>query len=188
MNSEVSISSMALTRLGQARISSMTQKGLGAELSNQYYETTRDELISDYDWPFAIKRESIAVSADTNLSNFTYMYTLPTDYLRVLTLLSSEDYSEIKDAWQIEGLKLLTDINPAYIKYIRKVENPVELPQLFVEAFYLRMATKMCIKLTQDEKLLIKLWQEFGTALLIAKGNQGSSGRQDQVADSLWSD
>lgn len=179
---------MALTRLGQARISSMTQQNnLGAELSTLYYESTRDELLSAYEWPFAIKRANISLSGENNLSVFAYMYNLPNDNLRILTLLNSEDYSEIDDPWELEGQKLLTDINPGYIKYIQKITNPTYFPQVFVEPLYLRMATKMCVKMTQDQTLLGIIFQEYMASMQSAMGILGANSKQKHVVDDPWS-
>ena len=179
---------MALTRLGQSRITALSQTGLAPELCKLYYEPTRNELLSEQEWSFATKRANISLSGDENLSSFTYMYNLPTDLLRVVTLISSEDYSDIADAWELEGIYLLTGINPGYIKYIKQVTNPTQLPQLFVEAFYLRLATKMCIKLTQDQSLLGVIWQEYMAAMQTAMGICGANKKQKQTTTPLWSE
>ena len=185
MTSEVSICNMALTRIGQNRITSLDQTGVLAELSKLYYEATLNELLSAYKWPFAIARVQLSASAETNLTAFTYKYQLPVSNLRVLTMLSSEDYSEIDDVWEIEGDKLLSDTTTAYIKYISKITDPTKLPQPFVEALYLRIASKMVVKITQDQSLMAGIFQEYSVAFQSAIAFLGGNSKS-APADTTW--
>ena len=188
MSSDVEICNMALTRLGQSRIASLSQSGLEAEMCTLYYAQTRDELLSSYEWPFAMERKVLAAEAGTNLTEYDYKYTLPTDLLRPITQISEDDYSDLTDDFRIEGQFLYSDLSPNYLKYIKKVTKASELSVLFVEPFYLRMATKMCLKLTQDQSLLTILFREYSAAMLNAMGVQGSSDRQRPADDTLWSE
>jgi len=176
---------MALTRIGQSRITSLDQSGVLAELSKLYYEATLNELLSAYEWPFAIARVQLSASALDNLSVYDNMYQLPTSVLRVLTMLSDEDYSDLTDKWEIEGDKLFSDTTPAYIKYIGTMPNPTKLPQPFVEALYLRIASKMVVKITQDQSLMAGIFQEysvaFQTAIAVIGGNS-----QSKPVDKIW--
>jgi len=188
MASEVNICNMALTRLGQQRIASLTQTGLGAELSNLYYEPTVEELLGAYEWPFAISRKQLTASAESNISNYSYIYVLPNDYLRILTLLDVDDYSEVETEWLVEGRKLLTNITPCYIKYLKIPQSPSDFPQSFIEALYLRIATKMCIKMTQDQSLMNMLYQEYMAAMQSAMGEQGANSKSMAETTTLWSE
>ena len=184
--SEVSICNMALTRIGQSRISSLTQAGVLAELSNLYYEATLNELLSMYEWSFAIKRSALGASGDTNLSAYSMMYNLPSDYIRVLTLLDEVDHSDITDKWEIEGRQLLTNKSPVYIKYIGKITNPNKLPQPFIEALYLRIASKMVVKITQDQSLMSMLFQEYTVAMTAAMAYIGGHSKEDIQPNEWW--
>lgn len=188
MASVVNICNMALTRLGQQRIASLTQSGLGAELSNLFYDPTVRELLTAYEWPFAISREQLAASTETNLSKYDYIYVLPNDYLRVLTLLDPDDYSEVNTEWVIEGRKLLSDVTSCYIKYIKMPTDPSDFPQIFIEALYLRMAAKMCLKMTQDQSLMNMLFQEYMAAMQTAMGEQGANSKNMAEPITLWSE
>jgi len=188
-NSEVSICNMALVRLGQSRISSMTQQGrLEAELSSIFYEPTVSELLTDYEWAFATERASLAVSAETNLTNYTYKYTIPNNCLRIISFIDGNSYADITDDWAIEGKYVYSNTIPGYIKYIRTITNPSVFPQLFVEALYLRLATKMCLKMTQDQSLLGMLFQEYSAALRTAMSVCGANSKAEPVAETLWSE
>lgn len=188
MSSQVAICNMALVRLGQQRISSLSDSDVNAEMCSLYYEQTRDELLSSYEWSFAVERKELAEVAGDNFTDFDYKYALPTDYLTVLTQISSEDYSDIEDLWRIEGKYLFSDLSPTYIKYIKKVLEATELPPLFVEPFYLRLATKMSSKITQDKTLKRDLLREFSISMLSAEGLIGSNDRGHNQVPTNWSD
>ncbi len=185
MISDVSICNMALTRIGQNRILSLGQRGVLGELSALYYEPTLKELLSAYEWPFAIGRKQLSASADTNLTPYTYMYQLPNNFINMIGLISSEDYSDITDKWEIEGFKLLTDNDSGIIKYITTMPDPTKLPQPFVEALYLRIASKMVVKITQDQSLMGVIFQEYTAAFQSALAYIGGSSKS-APDDTVW--
>lgn len=188
MSSSVEICNMALTRLGQARIASLTQTGLEAEMCNLYYDATKKELISSHDWSFAIKRAVLAAESGDNFTEYSYKYALPTDFLKMINLISSEDYSDLTDDYRIEGTSLLSNLSPCYIKYIRSGVNDTQFPSQFVQALYLRLASKMCIKLTQDQSLLGAIYQEFTGAIVSAMAIITAGSKEQYHGDELWSD
>ncbi len=185
--SEVSISNMALTRIGQQRISSMTQQGLEAQLCDQYYESTLRELLSAYEWPFAIKRASLSLVTGDNFTKYEYKYLKPSDLLRPILLLDSDSFEDSEAEWFTEGQFFYTDYNPAYLKYVAYIDNPNDLPQSFIEAFYLRLATKIALKMTQDQGLMGMLYQEYMAAMQSAMGIIGGNSKQLYPAETLWS-
>ena len=57
MASVVEICNIALTRIGQNEpIVSLTEQSKAAELCSLHYATCRDEVLRDFDWPFAEAR------------------------------------------------------------------------------------------------------------------------------------
>ena len=140
-----------------------------------------------YEWSFAIERKLLGAFAGDNFSSFAYKYALPTDYLRVITQLNSTDYSDVEDSWRVEGKYLLSDLSPNYIKYIKTVLEAVDLPPLFVEPFYLRLATKMASKLTQDKTLKKDLLREFSASMLSAMAIIGANDRESNPVPTMWS-
>jgi len=186
MISEVSICNMALTRIGQSRITSLSQTGVLAELSTLYYEATLNELLTAYKWPFAIARQQLSSSAEINLTPFTYKFQLPVNSLKVITMISGDDYSDLTVDWEIEGDKLLSDTSPGIIKYISTMPNPTKLPQVFVEALYLRIASKMVVKITQDQSLMGMLFQEYVAAFQSATALIGGNSQAKAQPDERW--
>lgn len=188
MSSQVEICNMALTRLGQQRITSLSQSSLEAQFCSLFYEQTKNELLTAHEWSFAIGRKVLAAVTGDNLTEYSYKYSLPNDSLRVITQISSDDFSDLETPYRIEGKYLLSDLSPNYIKYIKKITSDSDLPTLFVEPLYLRLATKINLKLTQDQTLLRILFQEFSGAMLSAMGLIDANDREKPAAVTSWSD
>lgn len=188
MATETEIANRALTRLGQAFITSLSQQqSIEARIVTLFYTSTREELLSRFNWSFAIERIALA-SLSGNLTDFSYKYALPNNYLKVINLIDSTDYSDLEDSWRIEGKYIYTDLSPTYIKYVKNITDSTELPSQFVEAFILRLAMKMCMKLTQDRSLFKDITGEFALLNLVAMGEIGANDRAIPVETTLWSD
>ena len=187
MDSDVAIVNMALSRVGQSRISSLTESGQNAQLCNLYYEPTKEELLSSFDFSFARDRVELMEYGGDNFSEYTYKYTLPTTSLRILNLLNSKDYSDTTDPWRREGKYILTNVSPCFVKFTKKITNPSQMPQTFIEALYLRLASKLIVKVTQDQKLFGPMFQEFTAAMQIAMAVDGSTQQETESEETLWS-
>ena len=189
MSTETEIANRTLSRLGQTFITSLAQQqSIEARLLNLFFYSTVDELLSEFKWSFAIERIALASVSTTNFTEFTYKYDLPNNYLKVINLISSTDYSDLEDNWRIEGKSIYTDLSPTYIKYVKRITNATELPPIFTEALVLRIAMKICMKLTQNRTLFNDIGREYSLMNLTAMGVLGSSDRQDPAASTNWSD
>jgi len=189
MSTETEIANRTLSRLGQTFITSLAQQqSIEARLLTLFFYSTIDELLSEFKWSFAIERIALASVSTANLTEYSYKYDLPNNYLKVITMLNSTNYSDIEDGWRIEGTSLYTDLSPAYIKYVKRITNATELPPVFTEALILRLAMKTCIKLTQNRTLFNDIAREYRLMNLTAMGVLGASDRQDPAASTSWSE
>jgi len=188
----VSISNLALQRLGQTSISALDDTGLLPEQCNLVYQPTVFEMLESYDWPFAIKRDQLGFveTPTSNYTSYAYTYTNPLlgDAIKVLAILDGF-YNDSTSDWMIEDQYLYTDeINPLYYKYIdNMLAEEANFPDLFVTVVYLRMAMKMCIKITQDQNLLSQITQEFAMAYQVAQSTLGVNNKQSKQPTERWS-
>ena len=187
MADQISISNMALTRLGMQRIVSIDQTGIEANLCKLYLDSTLEELLSMNNWEFALKRATLTIDGSANLTKYTYKYMLSTDTINVTTMLD-EDYNDADYEWIKEGGYLYSDYTPGLIKYVALITDYNLLPQPFTEALYLRLATKIGIKLTQDQSLMAMLYQEYAAAIKGAMGMSNANRQNAEPATVLWSE
>ncbi|ANS03921.1 putative tail tubular protein [uncultured Mediterranean phage uvDeep-CGR2-AD3-C191] len=143
--SEVAICSNALRLLGDEPITSLTDNSDRARLCNSLYEPTRDSVLRNHPWNFALTRTTLeAVDSTSPAWGYSNQFTLPTDpyCLRVWEL----DKSDID--FKIEGRKLLTDEANVNFLYIAVVTDPNTFDALFYEALIFRMASNLAYPIT----------------------------------------
>jgi len=191
---EVEVCNHALTMLGESRISSLEDANERARVCSVVYDQTRDELLSDFEWPFAIERRSLAAVSETNITEFDYKYALPSDYLKLLDILDDETYAIHRNyklatlEYRIEGNRLLIDLSPCYIRYIKRVTAPNLYPESFSSAFVYSIAAKIAPRLSQNFGLAQQMAQMAAGALLKAKADLTQTSVPRPTRYGTWSE
>lgn len=144
MNTTVAISicSNALVLLGHDSISSFTDEGIGAKVSSNFYETTLRSVLGSYTWNFAVKQEKLSMLTTEPLNRWKYVYQIPTDNIRVITVFPNTDYD-------ILGDKIYSDSKDLDIDYVHRMDESY-FPALFREALELHLAAKFSIPVTDN--------------------------------------
>ena len=168
--SETEICNLALLRVGQPVIGDITEASDPAITCRKFYTETRDELLRQHPWNFAMGRKELAASTTTPDFEFTYSFPLPADCLRVLSLYYT-DYE-----WVIEGKNLLTNLDTVQIKYIKRITDSGIFPPDFTEALSIKLAQKIAAYVTQNLKLSQLLYEEFEMVLARAKAADAQEG------------
>jgi hypothetical protein len=86
------------------------------------------------------------------LFGWDYLYTLPSNFLRLLQL-NAYEAEEPTTRWEVEGRLLLTNEEEGNIKYVYQVTDENLFDALFVEAFSLKLATKLAKPLTGSSQM-----------------------------------
>jgi len=164
--SSVSISNMALARLGKATISSLSENSAEARLCTLFYQPTVSELLRLRDWQWA--KGQATLSSTTNPSfNWSYAYTLPADYGRMVDFNKFDDYSS-KPPFEIQGGLLLTNENTANITYIKETVSEALFDGVFADLLSVRLASKLVMPLGADPKLIELFSAEYASYLQAA--------------------
>ncbi len=147
--SNVSICNKALILLGGDTISSLTDDTKAAILCNNIFDITKNSLLRVSNWNFAVKRLALALNVATPAWGYSFSYSLPQDFLR---LLEKED--ENIYPFKIEGRALLTDdpgsSSSINIRYISKIDDPNLFDALFVDLLAARLAVELATPLTDS--------------------------------------
>lgn len=148
MPSAVDICNLALQRLGAKTITSLSDDSTAARECNRVYEHARNSELRAHQWSFARKRASLAADSTDPAFGYAKRYKLPADFLRLLPTAAQKDL-------QIESGYILTDDGaPLKIVYIRRVTDPNDFDQLFVDLLVARIARDICEKITQSNTKL----------------------------------
>lgn len=135
--SEIQICNRALLHLGVQPITSFTDNNPVAAACGIVYEDSRDELLREHPWNFAMTRATLSPEVVTPPFGFSYQFNLPSDCIRVYRTY----YPYI--IYQIEGSKLLTNESSISILYIKQITDCNEFDPLFRKALSLKIAVEL---------------------------------------------
>lgn len=177
MASKVKICNRALTRLGQARITSLSDDTAPARACNAIFDDVAEDVISMGSWPSATFRASLAQSATTPEWGYDYQYQLPTDP-KCLSVISINECKPGLIDHRIENGYLLTDETSVDIKYIGYIDNTESydtyLKQAIAWALTAELAYSMQGKDSAAEKMTAYAEKKI-QALLAEASVQGSN-------------
>lgn len=176
----VQICNIALTRIGAARISSLSDSSENAIISNLYYDLIYETVLKSYPWECSTYRTSLSQLSSTPLYEYNYAYQLPVSpkCLRVFETYPETDY-------KIENGKLLCNLDSVYIKYAARISE-AELSSHVALVIAARLAIALSNRIAQDIALKNQLWQEYQMLLRQAKDLDGVSSRPDEKGEFDW--
>ena len=188
VQTEVEICNMALSRLGETNITSLTDTTKEAQQCELFFDQTRDEVLRDYDWNFAMGRVEVSPLSGDTFSPFEYKYQLPNDCLKVICPIdiASESYQDLREDFLVEGRMLLTNLTPCAIRYTKKITNPTYYDSLFVECLALKLASKIAFNLTGDRNTEINMLNQYLAQLPEAKAIDGGESRNRKKKKKYW--
>lgn len=201
-DSEVAIVNHALVMLKVPPILSLDDEGDVATTARTLYAPTRDELLHEHPWNFAIRRATLVAIADPPLPadpiplyGFAFAFQLPPGgtpeqppyCLRVIdTSIDGTWGSPVwgwwgpwnwSALWQVEGRTLVTDESAVMIRYIGQITDTVLFSPGFTEALYTKLAAKMAGPFRQSDTT-IELWEKkYERRLSRGKALDGQEGR-----------
>ena len=150
MLTKIDICSMALLKLGESPIQSLSDDSAAAKLARTLFDTVIDELIVLHPWHFATQQLELNKNTDGD-------FFIPSNVLRVL-----------KTNGHIIGKKILRDSESVFITAITRV-TPDTFPSYFTAMAATRLAMEFCIPLTGDQNIFRMLTALYETQLQTAK-------------------
>jgi hypothetical protein len=180
MASEVDICNLALNEIGESQIIDLTEASKAARLCNLVYSDTRDAVLREHPWNFAIKRAELARLTTDPIFDFDAQFQLPSDCLRVIR--TDDDL----DPYRIEGERLLSVNDSVKIEYISRVEDTTKFDPLFVETLSVRIGAKLAYNLSDNNTLTQLLEQKYRDRVKQARSMDGQEGIPRSTDADLW--
>ena len=151
MLTKIDLCSMALLKLGEAPIQSLTDDSAASQLSRTLFDPVIDALIASHVWRFATRNFDLTRNADGD-------FLIPVDCLRV-----------IKCNGEICGNKILAPgADKVTIKGLCRV-TPDAFPGYFSSLAATRLAMEFCIPLLGEQSVFRMLAALYETELQSAK-------------------
>lgn len=176
--SETVIINRALSKLGVAQITSRSEASDPARQADSMFDYVRDCEMRDRIWNFTKKRTTLAADVATPSFDYSYQYTLPSDFLRLYqvgqytwatTRIGSPVSIGALRPYELEGGKILTSLPaPLKIIYIRRVTDVTTWDLSFVEVMACRLALEMAGPLTESSTLKREMADMYQKATIMA--------------------
>jgi hypothetical protein len=153
MASQVQLANYALGLVAEHRILALTDLSEPARLCTLHLDQTVREVLRAGLFRCARKRAVITPDAVAPAFEWTYAYSLPSDWLRVVKFNETEPQDVVDYLFEIEGKKLLTDESTCNLVYIYDVTTQLggagynQLDELCTRAVYTLLASKLAVPL-----------------------------------------
>jgi hypothetical protein len=158
---DIQICNLALARLGDSRITALTDATAQAQYCSLFYAQTLEELQTEFDWQFCRKLASLTADATAPAFGYARRFAVPSDFLRLIRL-NGIDEDENFSKWEIVDGFIHTDLTaPAQIEYIASVTDAAKFPAVFVEILSAKLATNLAMPLTGSKELFSQMAEVF---------------------------
>lgn len=160
---DIQICNLALARLGDARITALSDATAQAQYCSLFYAQTVEELQTEFDWQFCRKLASLTADATPPAFGYARRFAVPSDFLRLIRL-NGIDEDENFSKWEIVDGFIHTDLAaPAQIEYIAHVTTAAKFPAVFVEIFSAKLAANLALPLTGSKELFVQMAEIFSS-------------------------
>jgi hypothetical protein len=161
---DIQICNLALARLGDSRITALTDSTAQAQYCTLFYSQTVEELQAEFNWQFCRKQVNLTSGA-APITGYSTRYALPADFIRAIRL-EDIDASENFGTWEILGANLHTNLTGTpSLDYIALVTTTTLFPAIFIEALSMKLAAVLAMPLTGSKDLFTQCVQLYSATM-----------------------
>ncbi len=168
MLTEVDICNLALSRIGQRAIDTLSENSAEASSCARHYDIARDSLLRAYWWNFAKASAALSQNAE-DPAEWAYSYDLPVDLIAVRYAVPPVRFGRHRINYELAAGVLWTDEAEISLIYTKQIIDPESFDKLFVRALFHRLAADLVGPLTLDPRKSAIEEQMFLTALAEAR-------------------
>lgn len=154
---------LSLTKLGVSLITRLGDATIPAsQYADQIYQPTLERILREYHWSFATEEVSLAMLPERKLQNWAYSYSLPNNFIRIISLVSNA-IGITHNQFKRTGNTIHTNFDPVILHYIHSDIQPGDMDPDFREAFVVLLAAELAKPLIQSDQLAKSLMEEYIT-------------------------
>lgn len=169
MSGKVEIINLALARLGESPIQSITENSVPARAAGLLYDSSRRSALRDFNWSFAVSLTRLARVADSP-ADFRFAYALPPDCLRVIRLRGGAPFL-------VRGNKICTDAEVAELEYVADVEDETLFDSKFTEAMTYKLASELAMPVKGSSELMASYSNAYASFIRQAAAESAGENR-----------
>jgi len=162
LTSSTDIGNLALDLLSSGNVQDIdSPNNATEELVSRWYTLTRQRLLREHPWNFAIKRAQLAASSTSPAFGYDKQYPVPADFLRVLFINDDERITQ-SQYYRVENNHILTrnifnDSSVLNITYVSDYTNVSGMDPLFVELLGYDLAMNIAYKVAESQSNVQRL-------------------------------
>jgi len=170
---KLGICNLALSILGQAELSSLSEENQRCTLCKQYYDIARQQALREHDWSFARCKEKLTLVREVDEgSRMAYIYKKPANCLFVFKIYNDSLHTGLKEQqFKLEFDNIIkqevirTETADAYVEYTKNITDTSMFDVSFVDAVSALMAYKMAHSLTGSTQITQLAYQQYQMAM-----------------------
>lgn len=202
VTTEVQIWNIALSRVGERAVSSVSDTSAAAGHCQTHYDFCLKEVLERFEWPFARRQAILSEPDGVEREGWEYCYLLPSDCVKPLRLLAEDERAGLLTPYtrtpyavmpainaddSIDGMLLCTDAESGedfeVLEYIALVEYIPSYPSIFVSALAWRLASELALSVSKKRDVSTACLQMFEIVLSQAKAYANNSETVDPEPD-----
>lgn len=196
MASSTEICNIAISHIGVGKeIGNLeTEKSAEAAACRRFYNTARDEILTDAEWYFTSKTVTLGLVEKDPTTEWYYSYRYPSDCLFFRRIFSGLDvdnrqtkvpYVLFEDS---SGILIYTNCDQAVGEYTFRNENVNQYPSKFVLALSYLLAFYIAPRLTAGDpfKLRKEMWDAYQFKLSQAKSLMSNEQQNYEQPQAEW--
>jgi hypothetical protein len=188
MASQVEICNLALVRLGESKITAMSDDAKAAILLSSIWDLIVDEVLQAHPWNFAVVRAQLEAEDSAPDWGYAYEYALPSDCLRFLGINEDPDINYRIEAG-VDGKSVFCDEDsPINVMYVTAIDDPELFDPTFVSALAWRLAAELAFPLTTNPNLVNAMMGAYQNSLPSAKTLDSVEDGYREISGSPWTD
>jgi hypothetical protein len=193
MADPIDISNMALSNVGvRSRIASLSEASEEARVCNLHYGLAVERCLTLFPWPFATRRQALALIETSPNSEWAYRFALPNDCVeaRYIEGSSRNIPVESKVPFQVEAAAdlsqqtVLTDEPAPVLVYTTKNLGAGQYPAYFVNLVSWELAAAITLPLRLSEESWKLAITGARQAMTDSRAHALNQGQEDQPLDS----
>lgn len=188
MSSEVEICNMALAGIGVGQeIASRTEGSQASAKCDLFFDSCRDRVLRDFDWPFARRYYTLGLIAEDPNTDWAYSYRYPATCLNARRIVGAtrNDTSRIPFTLGSDdsGKLIYTDEPDAVLRMTARITDPEIFDPVFVSAFAWLLGSKIAPGLARDSKIAAEAFRMYLADIASARADAANEATQDAPPD-----
>lgn len=182
MNS-IDICNLGLSMLGGRPILNFEDGERGERLKH-LYPAARDYVLGRHTWSQTVRYKRLTSRSEHEGPRWLYEYELPLDCLRIIEIHSP--YVAQPTLWERSGDQLLTTVLDPELRYVARLENPVQMGIDIQQLIAIKLAELMAMSITQQPRLSAQFTSKFEHEFVLARSRDLDQHFPDVSGEEPW--